>query len=543
VRPKFIAAMKDRIGELTESAYEAMITDNPKASYQSLKAMGKDEKAMKFHGLTGDQYNRLLRNAKNAAEATSAVEIYKLETQLDDHVASIQASGKGLAQFSSKQAVYNAVMAVADPLGEGKKNERAVVMADKAWREINIAQTTYNTAAQLKWLPENEIANRFAQLKPSGAGAADEAKIQLGVQQTLNTWLQQRKSDPGGYWQTHPTVASKMNSGDIAGARETMVALQLRAGVPDYEIALLSDGQRAKEISHIQGASNATVVATLQSLKERYAGKDGRYQGQFNIIWKQLTTGPNALPSEYMFAARVMGTPAESRVVAALKADPKQLKDSLGTLTSTGQSFADLESQSAVIGQQYSRALTGGMSERLSAYTGLKTIATRMAALDIVTSGGSMHAQDALKKAFKEVMSSMDITGGTYFIPLSKPGEMNSYNTQHIHANADLIKRDPKMLAQRFKLAVPGTRDPGLAQQPAWMSEQYITTLSKDAYWATNDSGTGLMLMLNTSSGAIPVPTTDGGRAEISFTELSKAPDPKSKRPGFGRSPGFGIYN
>ncbi len=536
VRPRFIAAMRDKIGELTESAYQTMITDNPVAAYRSLQAMGKNEQAMKFHGLNSDQYSRLLRTAKNQAEATSAVAVYQLERRLEDHVASIASTGKGLPGFNTRESVVAAVMAVADPLGEGKKNERAVVMADKAWREINIAQKTYNIAAEMKWLPENEIGAKFNELRPSGAGAADETKIQAGVQQTLNSWIQQRKTDPGGFWQTHPTVTSKMNEGDVAGARETMIALQLRAGIPTYQIALLSDGQRAAEINHLKGASTATMVQTMQSLKERYGGKDGKYKGQYDLIWRQLTTGPNALPPEFMFAARVMGTPTETKVIQALRADPKVLKESLGTLTSTGQSLADMEAQAASIGQQYHRALTGGMPERLTQYNGLLTIATKMAALDVVNSGGSVKSQDALKRAFKDVMSSFDISGGTYFIPLSKPGEMNTYNIQNIHANAEIIKASPKLLAQRFRLTVPGSRDPGLNQQPAWMNEQYLTTLSKDAYWATNDQGTGLMLMLNTSSGAIPVPTSDGGIAEISFSDLSQTPDRGANRPSAGRS-------
>ena len=58
--------------------------------------------------------------------------------------------------------------------------------------------------------------------------------------------------------------------------------------------------------------------------------------------------------------------------------------------------------------------------------------------------------------------------------------------------------------------------------QPAWMNEQYLNTLSKDAYWVTNDTGTGLMLVLDTPSGTVPIPTVNGTTAEVSFIELSK---------------------
>jgi hypothetical protein len=111
VRPRFLAAMRDKIGELTEAAYQTMITDNPVAAYRSLQAMGKNEAAMKFHGLNSDQYNRLVRTAKNQAEATSAVAVYQLERKLEDHVASIASTGKGLPGFNSRESVVGAVMA------------------------------------------------------------------------------------------------------------------------------------------------------------------------------------------------------------------------------------------------------------------------------------------------------------------------------------------------------------------------------------------------------------------------------------------------
>ena len=119
-----------------------------------------------------------------------------------------------------------------------------------------------------------------------------------------------------------------------------------------------------------------------------------------------------------------------------------------------------------------------------------------------------------------------------------------------IHENAALIKANPVYLAQKFKIAVPGSMDPAAAKQPAWMNESYLKSLSKNGYWITNQDGTGLDLVINSNGVPEKVPTTDGSTVSMPFSELSqrlsedvrKTLTTKPSGVGFGRG-GFGIYN
>lgn len=524
VRPQFIAQAKGKIGVFAETVYEKMVADDPKTAYRALKVLEKDTKKLEFYAIEPDKFNRLLEKAKTAASAVSALDQYKLETALDDHIASVRNTGGGNPQFKSKEGVLAAVRSVMDPLGEGKGNERATVMADKAWREINIASKTFGIANSMRWDTDANIAKKFQSLTPSGANAADEEKIRNGVAQTVNTWMQQRQADPGGYWQQHPTVQTQIKQGNIGEARIQMIALQQRNGAQPWEIVVLSESERANEIKFLSKADPNTIVTQLRNFQTRYGGADGKYSGQADIAWRQLTTGQNALPPEYMFAARAMGTPAERRVVGALTVDPKMLRDNMGTLSSTGNSYSDLEAQANVVGQPYRSALTGNMEGRLGVYDGMKNIVVKMAAQEVISSGGQVSSADALKRAFKEVSGSFDTTGGTYYVPLPKPGQPNSYVMKNIHDNAAYINRTAKELTSRFQIATPGSRDPGIAMQPGYTFEQYVGTLAKESYWVTNNNGTGLMLVHPTRTGVEPVVTVTGAPVEMTFEELSKQP-------------------
>ncbi len=524
VRPQFLATAKGKIGVFAETVFEKMVSDDPKTAYYALKKLEKDTKKLEFYAIEPDKFTRLMEKAKSAASAVSAMDQYKLETALEDHIASLRNTGGGNPQFKTKESVKAAVMAVMDPLGEGKGNERASVMADKAWREISIASKTYGIANSMRWETDANIAKRFQSLTPSGGNAADEEKIRNGVAQTVNTFMQQRQADPGGYWQQHPAVQMHVKAGNIGEARTQMMALQIRNGAQPWEIAVLSESERANEIKFLSKADPNTITTQLRNFQARYGGADGKYAGQADIAWRQLTTGQNALPPEYMFAARAMGTSAERRIVSALTVDPKMLRDNMGTLSSTGNSYADLEAQANVVGQPFRSALTGNMPGRLGVYDGMKNIAIKIAAQDVINSGGQVSSADALKRAFKEVAGSFDTTGGTYYIPLPKPGQPNNYVMSNIHANATYINRNVKELTSRFQIAAPGSRDPGLAMQPGYTFEQYVGTLAKEGYWVTNNNGTGLMLVHATTSGVEPVTTVSGALVEMSFEELSKQP-------------------
>jgi len=539
---KFLARMRDARGDFTIAAYETMITNSPGAAYKSLQQLQKNPARMEQLGLDPNEFNKLLRAAKNTYEAGNVLQQYNLEKNFESHLALIQSTGTGLPQFSGKNGVANAVSGV---IG----GDRAIVMADKMQRQVNIAQSSWDAASSLRFVPVTEMITGFNKLTPTpNANAADQLKIKENVGQLINGWIQQRAQDPGAFWSQHPAVQQRQRTGDIAGARDQMLVLQRQAGVEPFNYAVLSQQERSSEITYLLKAPPNEVAGRLQSLRTRYGGQNGEFRGQADIVFRQLTTGEGALPPEYMFAARALGTPAETKILNALKLDDKTLT-SLAPSLQKGISYKDIEGTSVQMGDTYLKAITGGLTNRLGTFEAASKLVSKMATAELLSTG-STNSTSAVKRAWQDVMQSFDITGGTYYVPKSKPGETNAYNLPQIHENAALIKANPVYLAQKFKIAVPGSMDPAAAKQPAWMNESYLKSLSKNGYWITNQDGTGLDLVINSNGVPEKVPTTDGSTVSMPFSELSqrlsedvrKTLTTKPSGVGFGRG-GFGIYN
>ena len=510
---KFLARMRDARGDFTIAAYQTMITNSPGAAYKSLQQLQKNPARMEQLGLDPNEFNRLFREAKSTYEAGNVLQQYNLERKFESHLALIQSTGTGLPEFSAKNAVANAVSGV---IG----GDRAVVMADKMQRQVNVAQASWNAASSLRFLPTDQILTEFNKLTPApNVNAADQLKIKENVGQIINGFIQQRTQDPGAFWSQHPAVQRQMQANNIAGARDQMLVLQREAKVEPFNYAILSQQDRANEINYILKAQPNEVAGRLQSLKTRYGGQNGEFRGQADIAFRQLTTGEGALPPEYMFAARALGTPAETKILNALKLDDKMLGN-LAPSLQKGVSYKDIQGTAMQMGDAYRKAITGGLSNRLATFDAARSLVSKMAAADLINTN-STDTTGAVKRAWQDVMQSFDVTGGTYYIPKSKPGESNTYNLPQIHENAALIKANPMYLAQNFKIAVPGSMDPAVAKQPAFMNESYLRSLSKNGYWITNQDGTGLDLIINSNGVPEKVPTTDGGTVSIPFSQLS----------------------
>lgn len=515
---RFLARMRDARGDFTIAAYQTMITNSPGAAYKSLQELQKNPTRMEQLGLDPNEFNRLFREAKHTYEAGNVLQQYNLEKNFESHLALIQSTGTGLPQFSGKNGIANAVSGV---IG----GDRAVVMADKMQRQANIAQSSWNAASSLRFLPVDQMIAGYNQLTPTpNANAADQLKIKENVGQLINGWVQQRAQDPGAFWSQHPAVQQKMQAGDVAGGRDQMLVLQRQAGVEPFNYAILSQQERTNEINYLLKAPPNEVAGRLQSLRTRYGGQNGEFRGQADIAFRQLTTGQGALPPEYMFAARALGTPAETKILSALKLDDKLLGN-LAPSLQKGVSYKDIEGTAMQMGDAYRKAITGGLTNRLATFDAARTLVAKMATAELINTN-STDTTGAVKRAWQDVMQSFDVTGGTYYIPKSKPGETNTYNLPQIHENAALIKANPMYLAQNFKIAVPGSMDPAVAKQPAFMNESYLRSLSKNGYWITNQDGTGLDLIINSNGVPEKVPTTDGGTVSIPFSKLTqKLPD------------------
>lgn len=494
-------------------------------------------------GLEPQDWVRLYSKARANADTVNAYDEYRLKESVADHIASVGAGNPGDPRFKTKEGLAKAVSELYSGVygaDAPKYTQKAQIFVDEAWSKITVAQRAWQIGSSLKWADDQTLERAVAGLSPQGKGAADTAEVRDRVIAIVNSYRAQRASDPVGYANSHPQVQKLARDGDTAGARTMSIAIQQKFGAADWQVGVLSKAEAAAEVNRMRNADPGQVISMIRDFETRFGGRnaDGsvKYPGQLQAAWRQLTTGPDALDSSWQFAARGMGTNAESKIYQALKADTKTLRDQLGTLQKTGTSFADLESQAVLEGAAFKKALTGNLPERLEMWQGAHTLAVKMAALDVYTN--NTPTSKALKNAFNALSQSFDVSGGTYVIPQPRPGYPTAYVNKNIHANAEYLKT-PEALGRLFQIVPPASRDSAINSQPNYKQDSYLKTLGAESFWVSNNNNSGLILVHNTTTGIEPVMTKTGSIIDIKFSDLSKDPSvwrPKPSEPTLGGS-------
>ena len=525
VRPGTTQKAKENLNKIAEVAFMRMIADDPKSAHAALRSLTETPegkfKLEKLYGFTGDQYARLLNSSKTSKDTVLGYEKFKVETAIEDSVASIRSTGVGLPQFKDKDSLRAAIAAVTDQT-DPRDVDRSKILVDKAWSEITVAKKVHGLTQGLANMKTADIAPFVKNIQVSGENAADEARIRNEVATVANGILEQRSRDQVAYWMQNPAVQKQTKDGNVGEARNSVLSLQINDGVPQHELKVLSQAEVENEKSYLLGASPQDLGIRLRSMSERYAGKDGKYMGQLQIVFRQLQTGPNPLPPEYFWAMQAMGTAAEPKIINALTSNTKTLRENLGNLKSSGTSYADLEATSIRIGEQYRRALTGNLPQRLQFFDSMRNLAVRMTATELVNKGGG-NPQDLLKKNFAILSEGYDIDGGTYVIPKPRVGTtaQEVYSPKVVHTNADRLRKDPKLIGQYAQIQTPGSFNPALAKQPEYRHEQYLGTVAKQGYWINMGDGGAIQLVVEVNGVVEPVIDKQGKPVSFTFKQLS----------------------
>lgn len=489
-------------------------------------------------GLEPADWVRLYSKARANMDTVNAYDEYRLKESVADHIASVGSGNPGDPRFKTKEGLANAVSQLYSGVygaDAPKYTQKAQIFVDEAWSKIRIAERAWQVGSSLKWADDQTLDKAVAGLSPQGKGAADTAEVRDRVIAIVNSYRAQRSADPVGYANSHPQVQKLARDGDVAGARTMSIAIQQKFGAQDWQVGVLSKQEASAEVNRFRNAQPGQVISMIRDFETRFGGRnqDGsiKYPGQLQAAWRQLTTGQDGLDSSWQFAARSMGTNAESKIYNALKADPKTLRDQVGTLQKTGTSYADIESQALLEGAAFKKALTGNMPERIEMWQGAYTLAVKMAAMDVYSNG--TPTSKALKSAFSSLSQSFDMSGGTYVVPQPRPGYPTAYVNKNIHANAEYLKT-PEALGRLFQIVPPASRDGALNNQTGYRQDSYLKTLGSESYWITNNNSSGLILVHNAKTGVEPVLQKDGSIIDIKFSDLSKDPSvwkPLSREP------------
>ena len=521
-RPATVQKAKENLNKIAEVAFLRMIADDPAAAHKALKQLGSTPegkwKLENLYGFTGDQYLRLLNSSKTSSDFVNVKARYELDRQLEDAISAAK-TGTVPAGFTKLEDIQAKVYSVLDP-NDPKSKEQAYVVASKAHREITVNQKIFGIAGNFSKMSSSDIVNTVKNLKPVGVNAADEEKIQQGVAQLANNVLTERQNDAAAHYKNNPTIIQLRKEGKYGEANDYILAAQERDNTPNHEKVLLSKAEVETEKSYLTGTTGEQLGQRLRSFVERHGGKNGERKGDLQIVWRQLTTGPNPLPTEYVWAANSMGTAAEPQIIKALSTKLDVIKNNLGSLQTRGVSWSTLENSALQIGDPYRRALTGNVPDRLGVYDSARALAVRMAAMDLATTG-SNDMNKALKTAFKTVMQGYDLDGGTYYIQTKVIGGTGtSLNTKLIHSNAERVRTDKNLLTKLDTVLAPGSMNPG-NQDPAYRQKQYLEILEKRSYWINNANGTGLQLVVDANGIIEPVVNNQDKPYELTWQQLN----------------------
>lgn len=536
-RPATVQKAKENLNKIAEVAFLRMIADDPKTAHAALKQLGETPegkwKLEKLYGFTGDQYLRLLNSSKTSSEFVNVAAKYNLERELDDAVAAAL-TGTTPAGFNSVETIQAKVYSVLDP-NDPKSKEQAYVIASKAFRDISVNRRIYSTTASFASMSTADIIKTVQNLKPSGKDAADETRIQQGVQQQANVIIQQRQQDAAAHYKGNSVVNNYIMNGERGKANDHIIAAQRRDGVPDQDIVLLTKTEVEVEKSYLTGTRGEQLGQRLRSFIERYGGKNGERRGDLQIAWRQLTTGPNPLPPEYIWAANAMGTAAEPSIIAALGTSQDVVKQNLGKLSDRGVSYTFIENVALNVGQKYKTALTGNIPDRLTTYNSAQALAIRIAASKLAVSGAN-NVQREVEDAFKLITQGYDLQGGTYFVQTkSLGGGSTALNPKVIHENAQRIRQDKDLLTKLDTVLAPGSMNPG-NKDPVRRQKEFLEMLEKRSFWINNANNTGLQLVIDAGGGIVePVTNNQGNPYELTWQQLGNVNlVPKKRSNWFG---------
>jgi hypothetical protein len=99
-------------------------------------------------------------------------------------------------------------------------------------------------------------------------------------------------------------------------------------------------------------------------------------------------------------------------------------------------------------------------------------------------------------------------------------GTGTSLNTKLIHANAERVRTDQKLLTSLDSVLAPGSMNPG-NKDPAYRQKQYLEILEKRSYWINNANGTGLQLVVDANGIIEPVVNNQGNPYELTWQQLN----------------------
>lgn len=447
--------------------------------------------------LDPDEKATFRRQAKKQIDVERRVAAAELRPMVQDHLASIQATGEGVEGVDARAAR----LLSGKDLASYKRNVRE-------------AKAYHSTFEQMKAATPEEIVStlRSKAPVPGSEGFARDQKAYQTYQKSAQDIMSARAADPAGYVSQSDEIKGMVEAGspqsEIVRAR---IEAQEAIGIPKVNQAAIPKSQVAGIISSIASAPAEERAAQLQSL-------DDEFGEAYPAVFADLVKG--GLDPQTQILATISDDPASSQMLAnAIDIGKKDLQGGLDPDT-----VKDIKSNARSNVQEFAEAF-GARDYTGQAASKMNSLLESVELLALQHARSGMSASDAAEAAHKSIIGDryavVDTGTAHGFIP--------KVNGQPLVSEPKLMRAVEKALnPAEIKGFNPVSFSRSGGKEATSVEKAATLNAAEDfGYFVTNRDGTGFILLVPFSGGgALPLVNEDGENYEILFNVLAEQPEP-----------------
>lgn len=431
-------------------------------------------------------------NAERKRNAT--VERNRLAGQVDDHMASIEQTGQGIAGLES---------ALGDVL-EPEKFDEFLAAQERA-------RTFHDAQVGMRFAPVPEIAATLESLQPEPGSTdfADQADLFTNTQRAASAILKQRADDPAGAAMQAPEISAMFDAaGDDPAAFQDAVkanmALQRDMGIAVPRVA--SKAQAGAIAAQIQSSQVSGWAAIFSGLEETYGP---HYDG----LLADLTDA--GVDKRAGFLGEYVGNVALSQTLAQVfETGGKELREGLDRTM-----ISDTETNVRMAFEPFRRMLevgdfTGGATDEANSIQSM----VEDLAVHYLRQGDGDPATRAYNDLIASKVSVIDGDKVQAYVPIEVDPRRVETNLTGLISREEIEAFDPQ--------PIRGFGDEALGEEA--VRERTIEAMMNSGAWVTDETGTAAVFMIRfVGGGQLPVRNMAGDLWRIPFEDAARMVDPR----------------
>lgn len=524
-----ISSRMDKLDELDNlqtklNGYKALDKELESGKWDQYIQFSDYEKTSKFTGSKIEQIKDKIEQRRLAALAIEAAEI---QTEMEDDIASIQDTGKGVID-------PNRVKYLATQLNRPKMYSNYMQARNQALK-INGIVSKFDAGDINAAVAEMEKIKPVAGTK----GYAANTKLYNQVGTIISNRMNMLATDPAAITLNNPSVVNMSRVNEAQGIRAS-IAQQQRFGIQPDGYRVLTNSQAKSMAAQLNMVGPDQARALMAQWEKKYNFQIAPGMNAMSRVQNELIQ--NGLNPNYAIINSVKNAPVSYDLLQATKTGYKNLKANLPSGVTDTKIKAQVQSQMRDFTKAV--ALSTGRADASQALVDSAT----MLSMHYIGTGRATTPAQAAKMATTELIDNQYVINDSrknrnysYYVP--KQIGTYTVNQNKIYDNLNYLQNNKKItdflnnMKTRTDIYItnPGSKPkaertrygiyssvPGLSIN--FTKEQVAKSAASRGVWINNTDGSGVYLgvTLNENQGVIPVLDDQGNRYEFKFKDLSE---------------------